>query len=132
MENGSQMGVFWLRQGLQVNHGTVRKSAIFTQPGNQERLKWSNAAYVNKWSFTFKANLCAFQVTKIKFCMKVIQTFNAQPVKKKTILRACWHVNKHGDPIFLLYFYNVHNTMNVHYAKFQKKFDSRTISRELP
>ena len=22
--------------------------------------------------------------------------------------------------------------MNVHYAKFQKKFDSRTISRELP
>ena len=26
--------------------------------------------------------------------------------------------------------YNVH-IMNVHYAKFQKKFDSRTISREL-
>ena len=35
-------------------------------------------------------------------------------------LRACWRVNKHGDPIFLLHFYNVH-IMNVHYAKFQKK-----------
>ena len=40
-------------------------------------------------------------------------------------------VNKHGDPIFLLHFFNVH-IMNVDYAKFQKKFDSRTISRELP
>ena len=62
--------------------------------------------------------------------MKVIRTFNAQPVKIphfKSLLR----VNKHGDPIFLLHFYNV-PIMNVHYAKFQKKFDSRTISRELP
>ena len=24
-----------------------------------------NTAYVNKWSFTFKTKLCAFQVTKI-------------------------------------------------------------------
>ena len=40
-------------------------------------------------------------------------------------------VNKNGDPIFLLHFCNVH-IMNAHYAKFQKKFDSRTISRELP
>ena len=39
LENGSQLGVFWLRRGPQVNHGTVRKSAIFQQPGNQERLK---------------------------------------------------------------------------------------------
>ena len=39
LENGSQLGVFWPRQGLQVNHGTVRKSAIFPQPRNQERLK---------------------------------------------------------------------------------------------
>ena len=39
LENGSQLGVFWPRQGLQVNHGTVRKSTIFLQPGNQERLK---------------------------------------------------------------------------------------------
>ena len=38
LENGSQLGVFWSRRGLQVNHGTVRKSAIFSQPGNQERL----------------------------------------------------------------------------------------------
>ena len=43
----------------------------------------------------------------------------------------CWRVNKLGDPIFLLHFFNVH-IMNVDYAKFQKKFDSRTISRELP
>jgi len=28
-------------------------------------------------------------------------------------------VNKHGDPIFLLQFFNVHN-MNVNYANFQK------------
>ena len=62
--------------------------------------------------------------------MKVIQTFNAQPVKiphfKSLLTR-----NKHGDPLFLLHFYNVH-IMNVHYAKFRKTFDSRIISRELP
>ena len=62
--------------------------------------------------------------------MKVIRIFNAQPVKIP-ILRARWRVNKHGDPIFLLYFFNVY-IMNVNYTKFQKKFDSRTISRELP
>ena len=50
---------------------------------------------------------------------------------KYPILRACWRVNKHGDPIFLLHFFNGHN-MNVNYAKFEKKFGSRTISRELP
>ena len=37
LENSSQRGVFWPWRGL--NHGTVRKSAIFPQPGNQERLK---------------------------------------------------------------------------------------------
>ena len=25
LENGSQLGVFWPRRGLQVNHGTVEK-----------------------------------------------------------------------------------------------------------
>ena len=35
------------------------------QPGNQKRLKWSNTAYVNKWSFIFKTKLCAFQESKI-------------------------------------------------------------------
>ena len=54
LENGSQLGVFWPRRGPQVNQETVRKSAILPQPGNQERLKWSNTAYVNKWSFTFR------------------------------------------------------------------------------
>ena len=39
LENGSQLAVFWPRRGLQVNHGNVQKSAIFPQPGNQERLK---------------------------------------------------------------------------------------------
>ena len=38
-ENCSQLGVFWPRQGLQANHGTVRKSAIFPQPSNQKQLK---------------------------------------------------------------------------------------------
>ena len=50
--------------------------------------------------------------------------FNAQPVKRphfKSPLTC-----KHGDPIFLLHFSNVY-IMNVNHAKFQKKFDSRTI-----
>ena len=63
-ENSSQLGVFWPRRGLQVNHRTVRKSAIFPQPNNQKELKWSNIAYVNKWSFAFKIKLCVFQVAK--------------------------------------------------------------------
>ena len=61
--------------------------------------------------------------------MKVILIFAAQPVKIphfKSPLTC-----KHGDPIFLLHFFNVH-IMNVNHVKFQKKFDSGTISRELP
>ena len=58
--------------------------------------------------------------------MKVIRIFNAQPVKYP-ILRACWRANKHGDPIFLLHFLNVH-IMNVNYVKLQKKFDSRILN----
>ena len=38
-ENSSQLGVFWPTRGPQVNHGTVLKSAILPQPGNQKRLK---------------------------------------------------------------------------------------------
>ena len=37
-ENSPPLGVFWLRPGLQANHGTVRKSAIFPQPSNQNSL----------------------------------------------------------------------------------------------
>ena len=33
------------------------KSAVFPQPSNQKRLKWSYTAYVNKRSFTFKIKL---------------------------------------------------------------------------
>ena len=44
---------------------------------------------------------------------------------------SCWRVNKHDDPMFLLHFFNVH-IMNVDYAKFQKKFGGKAISRESP
>ena len=60
----------------------------------------------------------------------MIQIFNAQPVKishfKSLLTRkqARW-------PHFFIAFFNGH-PMNVNYAKFQKKFDSRTISMELP
>ena len=64
-----------------------------------------------------KIKFCVFQVTTTSFCKKGIRILNSQ------------RVNKHGDPIFLLHFFNVH-IMNVDYAKFQKKFDSRTILRE--
>ena len=80
-ENSSQLGVFWPRQGLQANHRTVRKSAIFPQPSNQKQLKCSNIANVNKWSFVFKIELCVSQGTGNKFCMKIIRIFKAQPVK---------------------------------------------------
>ena len=39
LENISQPGVFWPRRGLQADHGTVRKSALFPQPSNQKQLK---------------------------------------------------------------------------------------------
>ena len=55
---------------------------------------------------------CVFQVTKTKFCMKVIRIFSAQPVKIPYFI-------KHGDPNFLLHFSNVH-IVNVDYVKFQK------------
>ena len=56
-ENDSQLGVF--------GQGEDFKLTMLPQPSNQKQLKWSNTAYVNKWSFTFKTKLCAFQVTKI-------------------------------------------------------------------
>jgi len=34
-ENSSQLSVFWPRRGLQTNHRTVRKSAIFPQPSKK-------------------------------------------------------------------------------------------------
>ena len=39
LENSSQLGVLWPTRGLQINHGTVPKSEILPQPGNQKRLK---------------------------------------------------------------------------------------------
>ena len=64
-ENGSQLGVFGQGENFKLTKEVSEKSPIIPQPDNQERLKWSNTAYVNKWSFTFKIKLCAFQVTKI-------------------------------------------------------------------
>ena len=61
--------------------------------------------------------------------MKVIRIFNTKTVKIPPF-KSLLGVNKHGDLIFLLHFFNVH-IINVNYAKFPKKFDSRTISREL-
>ena len=50
-------------------------------------------------------------------------------------MRSDWLPRQHARstkrPIFLLHFFNVH-IMNVNYAKYPKKFDSRTISGELP
>jgi len=64
--------------------------------------------------------------------MKVIRIFNTQPVKIPYFtVTPRWCVNKRSDPIFLLHFFNGH-IMNINYAKFDKKFDSRRISRELP
>ena len=34
LENSPLLGAFWPRPGLQANHGTVQKSAIFPQPSN--------------------------------------------------------------------------------------------------
>ena len=47
-ENNFVFGVFGSRRGLQANQGTVRKSAISPQPGNQKRIKESDTAYLNK------------------------------------------------------------------------------------
>ena len=138
LENSSVLGVFWLRRGLQANHGTVRKSAKSLQPGNQKQVKWSNTVYFNQRSFNFKIKFCVFQVTKAKFCMKVIRIFNAQPVKIP-ILRARWRVNKHGDPIFYCIFLMfiswmliipsfVLFTLNLHYYAFKKM--TRSLQRK--
>ena len=64
VKNISVLGVFGPRWGLQPNHGTVWKSAIYPQPGNQKRLKWGNTAYLNKRSSIFNIKFCVFQVTK--------------------------------------------------------------------
>ena len=128
-KNSFVFGVFGSRWGLQANHGTVRKSVISPQPGNQKRIKWISIAYLNKRSFMFKIKFCVFQVTTTSFCKKGIRILNAQPVKipqfKSLLTRkqARW-------PHLFIAFFNVH-IMNVDYAKFQKKFDSRTVSKEL-
>ena len=57
-ENSFVFGVIGSRRGLQANHGTVRKSAISPQPGNQNRIKFSNTTYLNKRSFMFKIKFC--------------------------------------------------------------------------
>jgi len=78
----------------------------------------------------FKIKFCVFQVTKISFCKKGIRIFNAQPVKIPQFKSLLTRKQSRRPHLFVAFF-NVH-IMNVVYAKFQKKFDSRTISRELP
>ena len=99
LQNSSILGVFWPRVGIQTNHGTVRKSAIILQPGNQKQLKWSNTTYVQKTNFTFKIKFWVFQVIKTLFCLKMIRIFNVQPVKIPHFKSLLPH-NKHSDPIF--------------------------------
>ena len=53
------------REDFKLTTELSEKVEYLPQPGNQKRLNWSNTTYVNKWSFTFKTKLCAFQVTKI-------------------------------------------------------------------
>jgi len=62
--------------------------------------------------------------------MKIFRIFNAQPVKIAHFKNLLKHKQARGVHFFIAFF-NVH-IMSVNYAKFQKKFDSRTISRELP
>ena len=62
--------------------------------------------------------------------MKVIRIFNAQPVKIPYFNTPLTR-KQARLPHFFWHFFNVH-IMNFNYAKFQKKFDSRTISREVP
>ena len=47
-ENSFVFDPFGSRRGPQPNHGTVQKSEISPQPGNQKRIKWSNTAYLDK------------------------------------------------------------------------------------
>jgi len=62
--------------------------------------------------------------------MMVIRIFNAHPVKIPHTNTPLTRKQARLPPV-LIAFFNVH-IMNVNYAKFQKMFDSRTISRELP
>ena len=62
--------------------------------------------------------------------MKVIRIFSAEPVKIPHFKSPLTCKQARRPHIFIAYF-NVH-MMNVNHAKFQKKFDSRTIARELP
>ena len=77
-----------------------------------------------------RQNFASFGQPRLNSVWRWFEIFNPQPVKiphfksPLTCKQARW---SH----FLLHFFNVH-IMNVNHAKFQKKFDSRTISRELP
>ena len=78
----------------------------------------------------FKIKFCVFQVTTTSFCKKRIRILNAQPVKIPQFKSLLTSKQPRWPHLFIAFFY-VH-IMNVDYAKFQKNFDSRTISRDLP
>ena len=120
-ENSSVFCVFGSRRGLQAS----------PQPGNQKRSKWSNTAHLNNRSFMSKIKFFVFQVAKTQFCKKVIRIFNAKPVKIPQLKSLLTRKQARWPHFFIVFFFWC-SYMNVDYAKFQKKFDSRKISRELP
>ena len=61
-----------LSEKVQYSRNQATKNSLLNE---------GNTSCVNKWSFTFKIGRCVFWVTKTSLCMKVIQIFNAQPVK---------------------------------------------------
>ena len=77
----------------------------------------------------FQDKLCIFRVAKTWLCMKVIRIGNAQLVKIPHF-KGPLMCKQAGWPHFFIAFFNAH-IMNVNLVKFQKKFVSRTISREL-
>ena len=79
LENSSVLGVFGSRRELQADHGTVWKSAISPQPGNQQRIKWSNTAYLDKRNFMSNTKFCVSSNKDLILYGDL--NFNAQPVK---------------------------------------------------
>ena len=68
-------------QELKLNTELSEKVQYSRNQATKNGLNEAMTTYVNKWSFTFKMELCVFPVTKTYLCMKVIRIFNAQLLK---------------------------------------------------
>ena len=77
VENSSQLGVFGQGEDFKLTTELSEKVHCSRNQAikNSLKVKWSNTAYVNKWSFAFKIKLCVSQV------IELIRIFNAQPVR---------------------------------------------------